>query len=145
MKFCKVIGIIDTHTGFKQPLLNLGLQLLSEPHCQEWNVSTHPASLSLEEVWKQMFLWREPLRTNGDPVCNFFSSHSNTQTAGECVWCPLCWNMIDDKESLTVPCIAICISIFPYTYDGKCINHCYLDNFPMAWMFKFQNYHTLPF
>jgi len=53
--------------------------------------------------------------------------------------------MVNDKESFTVPYISIQFSVFPYAYNVKYINHYYLDDFPMACMFKFQNYHTAPF
>lgn len=126
MEFFKVIGIIYTHTCFKQGMLNVFLKLLSEPHCVRSGMC--PLILPLSS-------WRKPERersSGGSPSgltkiqsATFFPSHSNTQTAGEFLWCSLCWNMINDTESLTVPCIALCISIFPHACDVEYINHYY--------------------
>lgn len=115
------------------------------PLCQEWNVSTHPASVILEEAWEQIFLWREPLRTKEDPGCNFFSSHSNMQTQ-ESLSDVLFMEMWLMTEKVWQSHVQLSVFLFPpYVYDVKYINHYYLSNFPMTCIFKFQNFHTAPF
>lgn len=98
---------------FKQSTPNVFLKVLSEPHCVRSGMCPLILPLSSWRKPESKYPWREPLRTKEDPGCNFFSSHSNMQTAGEFICVSLYGNVTDDRESLTVPCIALCISVSP--------------------------------
>lgn len=128
MRILKVFGTIYKHIRFKQPRLHLFIKLLSEPHC---------ASSGMCPLILLLSSWRKPeseCSSGGSlsglakiQTATFFPHIARCKQQESSCDAPFIFN---GKESLTVSCIAACISIFPYAYDVKHINRCYLDKLP---------------
>lgn len=129
---------------FKQPILNLFLEPQSWPQCARGG--TCPRNLP-------PLPWRKPdskRSSGGSPSglrktqpATFLPPTATCKQQESLHDCPFCQSMLN-KESLTVPHRANCIFNFFYADGAEYINHCCLDNFPMAWMFKFENCHKAP-
>lgn len=146
MKFFKVTEIIYNHICSKQRTLNLFLKLLGEPHCVRSGMC--PLILPLSS-------WRKPeskYSSGGSPsglrkiqAATFFPPIAickQQENLSDALFMEM-WLMTEKVWQSHVQLSAFPFP--PYVYDVKYINHCYLSNFPMTCIFKFQNFHTAPF